>query len=62
MACIAYIYLIFNMSQEGSSEIIGSAMYLMNNTRPHIAYDVSRLNRYTHNPSSEHWTALVLLW
>jgi len=33
-------------------------MFLMNCTRPDIAYAVSRLSRYTHNPSSEHWAAL----
>ena len=33
-------------------------MFLMNYTRPDIAYVVSRLSRYTHNPSSEHWNAL----
>ncbi|XP_060182404.1 secreted RxLR effector protein 161-like [Lycium barbarum] len=33
-------------------------MFLMNYTRPDIAYAVSRLSRYTHNPSSEHWNAL----
>ena len=33
-------------------------MFLMNYTRLDIAYVVSRLSRYTHNPSSEHWNAL----
>ena len=33
-------------------------MFLMNYTRPNIAYVVSRSSRYTHNPSSEHWNAL----
>ncbi|XP_060200797.1 secreted RxLR effector protein 161-like [Lycium barbarum] len=33
-------------------------MFLMNYTRPDIAYVVSRLGRYTHNPSREHWNAL----
>uniref|UniRef100_A0A2N9I4V3 Reverse transcriptase Ty1/copia-type domain-containing protein n=1 Tax=Fagus sylvatica TaxID=28930 RepID=A0A2N9I4V3_FAGSY len=36
-------------------------MFLMNCTRPDIAYAVSRLSRYTHNPSHEHWTALTRL-
>lgn len=36
-------------------------MYLMNNTRPGIAYAVNRLSRYTHIPNKEHWTALERL-
>ena len=36
-------------------------MYLMNCTRPDIAYAVSRLSRYTHNPNKDHWTALERL-
>ena len=34
-------------------------MYVMNNTRPDIAYVVSKLSRYTSNPSLDHWKALV---
>ena len=36
------------------SQIIGSLMYLMNYTRPDIAYAVSKLSRYTSNPSDDH--------
>ena len=36
-------------------------MFLMNCTRPNIAYVVSRLSRYTHNPVYEHWNALTYL-
>jgi len=36
------------------SQIIGSLMYLMNCTRPDIAYVVSKLSRYTSNPSDDH--------
>ncbi|KAL0441840.1 UNVERIFIED_CONTAM: Retrovirus-related Pol polyprotein from transposon TNT 1-94 [Sesamum radiatum] len=36
----------------------GSVMFLMNYTRPDIAYAVSRLSRYTHNPNKDHWDAL----
>ena len=47
-----------SVSQPRYAQIIGSLMYLMNCTRPDIAYAVSRLSRYTHNPSKDHWTAL----
>ncbi|GAA0163184.1 hypothetical protein LIER_19113 [Lithospermum erythrorhizon] len=47
-----------SVSQIEYAKIIGSVMFLMNCTRPDIAYVVSRLSRYTHNPSSSHWTAL----
>jgi len=33
----------------------------MNYTQLDIAYVVSRLSRYTHNPSKEHWDALGCL-
>jgi len=36
-------------------------MFLMNFTRPDIAYAVIRLSRYTHNPSQVHWNALLCL-
>ncbi|GMI95547.1 hypothetical protein HRI_003224000 [Hibiscus trionum] len=47
-----------SVSQMEYAKIIGSLMFLMNYTRPDIAYVVSRLSRYTHNPSNEHWVAL----
>ncbi|KAL0537256.1 hypothetical protein IC582_026232 [Cucumis melo] len=47
-----------NVSQLEYAKIIGSVMYLMNYTRPDIAYAVSRLSRYTHNPDRYHWDAL----
>ena len=34
-------------------------MYLMNSTRPDIAYLVSRLSRYTSSPRRDHWNALI---
>ena len=43
-----------SVSQAEYAKIIGSVMYLMNYTRPDIAYAVSRLSRYTHNPNNEH--------
>ena len=47
-----------SVSQNEYAKIIGSLMFLMNYTRPDIAYVVSRLSRYTHNPDNDHWTAL----
>ena len=41
------------------SRVIGCLMYLMNCTRPDIAYAVSRLSRHTSNPGKEHWKALM---
>jgi len=34
-------------------------MSLMNYTRIDIAYTISKLSRYTSNPSNDHWTALL---
>ena len=34
-------------------------MYVMNCTRPDIAYAVSKLSRYTSNPRSDHWKAII---
>ncbi|KAA0049695.1 Retrovirus-related Pol polyprotein from transposon TNT 1-94 [Cucumis melo var. makuwa] len=47
-----------SVSQPEYAKIIGSVMYLMNYTRPDIAYAVSRLSRYTHNPDRYHWDVL----
>ena len=41
------------------SQIIGSLMYLMNCSRPDLAYVVSRLSRYTSNLGKSHWTAII---
>ncbi|KAL0370799.1 UNVERIFIED_CONTAM: Retrovirus-related Pol polyprotein from transposon TNT 1-94 [Sesamum angustifolium] len=46
------------VSQAEYAKIIGSVMFVMNYTRPDIAYAVSRLSCYTHNPNKEHWDAL----
>ena len=34
-------------------------MYLMSYTRPDIAYTVSRLSRYTSNPSADNWKLII---
>ncbi|CAL2262923.1 unnamed protein product [Prunus armeniaca] len=47
------------ISQLQYSKVIGSLMYLMNSTRPDLAYSVSRLSRYTSNPRHDHWEALI---
>ncbi|KAL0553398.1 hypothetical protein IC582_007293 [Cucumis melo] len=47
-----------NVSQPEYAKIIGSVMYLMNYTRPDIAYAINRLSRYTHNLDRYHWDAL----
>ena len=39
-------------------QIIGSLMYLMNCTRPDIAYAVGRLSRYTQSPNQDHLTVV----
>ena len=47
-----------SVSQTEYAKVLGSLMFLMNCTRPDIAFAVSRLSRYTHNPSTQHWVAL----
>ena len=47
------------ISQIEYARVIGSLMYLMNCTRPDLTYTVSRLARYTSNPGSEHYKAIV---
>ena len=34
-------------------------MYVMNYTRPYIAYSVSKLSRYMSNPGVDHWKAII---
>ncbi|KAJ9561120.1 hypothetical protein OSB04_006280 [Centaurea solstitialis] len=50
-----------SVAQVEYSRIIGSLMYLMSCTRPDLAYAVSRLSRYTSNPSVEHWKSITRL-
>ena len=47
------------ISQQEYAQAIGSLMYVMNCTRPNIAYVVSKLSRYTSNPGPDHWKAVV---
>ncbi|GKA93173.1 retrovirus-related pol polyprotein from transposon TNT 1-94 [Tanacetum coccineum] len=49
----------FGVAQLEYSRIIGMLMYLMTSTRPDLAYAVSRLSRYTSNPSYAHWKAIT---
>ena len=48
-----------SISQLEYSRIIGSLMYVMNCTRPDIAYSVSKLSRYISNPRVNHWKAII---
>lgn len=48
-----------SVSQLEYTQVLGSLMYLMNCTRPDLAYTVSRLSRYSSNPGRDHWFALV---
>ncbi|GKF03393.1 hypothetical protein Tco_0030316 [Tanacetum coccineum] len=41
------------------SKAIGYLMYAMTSTRPDIAYAVSRLSKFTSNPSIQHWHAIT---
>jgi hypothetical protein len=47
------------ISQLEYSQIIGSFMYIMNCTRPDIAYSVRKLSKYTSNLREDHWKAIV---
>nr|GEX02484.1 zinc finger, CCHC-type [Tanacetum cinerariifolium] len=44
------------------SRAIGCLMYAMTSTRPDIAYVVSRLSRFTSNPSRQHWKAITRIF
>ena len=47
-----------SVSQVEYAKIIGSMMFFINYMCPYIAYGISRLSRYTHNPAKEHWDVL----
>ena len=36
-------------------------MYLMSCTRPDISYAVSKLSKFTSNPSNNHWKTIIRL-
>lgn len=40
----------------------GCLMYLMQCTRPDIAFVVSRMSRFTSNPNDEHWKAITRIF
>lgn len=40
-------------------ELLGSLLYSATSTRPDISYAVSELSKFTINPGSEHWSALI---
>ncbi|GJU86452.1 zinc finger, CCHC-type containing protein [Tanacetum coccineum] len=46
------------VSQLEYSRVIDCLMYAMTCTRPDIAFVVSKLRRYTSNPSTQHWQAI----
>ena len=48
-----------SISQLEYSRIIGSLMYVMNCSRPDIAYSVSKLSRYTSNPRVDYWKEII---
>ncbi|KAJ9553051.1 hypothetical protein OSB04_017096 [Centaurea solstitialis] len=50
-----------NVAQLEYSRIIDNLMYLMSCTRHDLAYAISRLSRYTSNPSDEHWKSITRL-
>ncbi|RVW74179.1 Retrovirus-related Pol polyprotein from transposon TNT 1-94 [Vitis vinifera] len=50
-----------SVAQIEYAQIIGSLMYLMNCTKPDIAYAVGRLSRYTQSPNQDHWTVRRVL-
>ena len=47
------------LSQQEYAQAIGNLMYVMNCTRPDIAYAVNKLSRYTSNSGLDHWKAIV---
>ena len=48
-----------SVSQLKYSRVIGSLMYLISCTRPDINYPVSKLSRFTSNPSANHGKRII---
>ncbi|MCI88659.1 vacuolar protein sorting-associated protein 33, partial [Trifolium medium] len=46
------------MSHIPYASVVGSLMYVMVCTRPDLAYAVSMVSRYMHNPDKNHWSAV----
>nr|GEX83431.1 hypothetical protein [Tanacetum cinerariifolium] len=46
------------VSQLEYSRVVGCLMYVMNCTRPDIAFVMVKLSRYTSNPRTQHWQAI----
>ena len=46
------------MSHVPYASAVGSLMYAMVCTRPDLAYAVSMVSRYMHNPGKDHWSAI----
>ncbi|KAK4286227.1 hypothetical protein QN277_002813 [Acacia crassicarpa] len=47
------------IKQKEYAQVLGSLMYVMNCTRPDIAYAVSMLSRFTSNPNEFYWKAMI---
>ena len=45
-------------SQLEYTRVLGCLMYIMNCTRPDIAFVISKLSWYTSNPNKTHWIAM----
>ncbi|CAH1438180.1 unnamed protein product [Lactuca virosa] len=49
---------IAEMSRVLYASVVGSIMYAMTCTRPHVAFALSMVSRYQGNPGKAHWTAV----
>ena len=51
-----------SVAQLEYASAIGCLMYLMQCTRPDISFAVSKMSRFTSNPSNEHWKAITRIF